>query len=137
MAVIYFEDTEHMDACVQLEKDVQNHGHPLDRWHRALCYVLTMNETMRSHWRDLYDIRDDLIKRSGLAKGWQTGKTAGLSALAFTLFTDHVPHEKGAEAYDLAAMCENVEEGPYILEAIGIRYGYSPIRRKEDGGAGL
>lgn len=118
--IVNYRSTEHMEACIALEKDMKKHGHYLDRWHMALAYCLTVTDNTRKHIRNLYDIREDLIKRKGLEAGWITGTDRRCICLGFLLYTDRVP-EENASMYQLSNILDN-EIAPYLLEAIRIRF---------------
>lgn len=91
-----------------------------DRWHRALIYALGLTENIRNHFKEVYDIEDDIINRDSLKAGWVTGMDARVIRLAFTLFTDYVPEDETKEympwnIFDYGLV-------PFLIQALALRF---------------
>lgn len=88
-----------------------------DPYHKAFFYTMGISGEIRNHIEDVFNFQDDVIRREGLNKGWQTSGSSCLTRLAFNLWNGW--NEDGfATPYDLFS----TSDAGYMLEAIRIRY---------------
>lgn len=109
------------------------HGKTADSYHRALFYTLAISDTLARNINSLYNFEDAVIKHEGLNNGFQTGSSIKLTRLAFNLFNgfngetyndikgeyERIDDAKWYTPYEL--FC-NIENQPYMLEAVKLRY---------------
>ena len=122
-----FNGNEHKKFFLEMYEKCQEK----DTYHKALIYVLGINETMRLHFHSLYDLDKDKIIPESIKAAWQTSSTSRLTRLAFNLFTDRCPtvylYENTNDQMDeLARYCiSDIAYDPmmiYIFEALKIRF---------------
>lgn len=76
-----------------------------DCYHRAMAYLLSLDEVLREHIEAVFDFQRDGIKRDGLHKDFQTGtsmKTTRLAMNYLLVINDHPPiiiHEEDRKEY--------------------------------------
>lgn len=106
------------DLCAQMRC--------LDCYHRALVYLLALDEVLREHITDVYDCNEDCIKPDGLLKPWQTGTSTDTTRLAFNLWSGFAADDEGDNAdarnYTPARIFGRTEYAPYYWQAIRIRF---------------
>lgn len=119
-------ETVYNDICSRMKY--------LDCYHRSLAYLLALDTELRKHIEAVYDFKEDVIKREGLHKGWQTGTSKKTTRLAFNLwngccddgntYTDKDGYEtylpSGYYAPDEIFSC--IAYAPYYWHAIQIRF---------------
>lgn len=94
-----------------------------DSYHKAIAYLIALDDVCKSHVEDIYDFKKRCIIPDCLTKSWQTGTSMKTIRLAFNLFTGHInwcPDYMKAECTP-----ENIfrsEYAPYYWEAIKLRY---------------
>ena len=91
-----------------------------DGYHRALIYALGITEDIRNHFKEVYDVENDSIKRGSLHAPWVTGTDARVMRLAFTLYTDYVPDDD--DTYNIPAIF-SYGTCRLLCQAIQLRYG--------------
>lgn len=93
----------------------------LDCYHRALAYLLALDEVLREHVADVYDCNEDCIKPDGLHAPWQTGTSICTTRLAWNLWNGYVD-EDDASNYTPAQIFSRTEYAPYYWQAIRLRF---------------
>lgn len=121
------------DKHEQLYKDLCGRMKYLDEYHKAVAYLLSLDNVVRGHIRDVFDFEEDVIIREGLNKAWQTGTSKKTIRLAFNLWNgctsdgEEYTDENGYTS-DLPSRYYAPDEifccsyAPYYWEAIKIRY---------------
>ncbi len=105
----------------------------LDCYHRALAYLLALDNVLREHIEDVYDFEDDVIKIEGLHRNWQTGTSLKTTRLAFNLWngcTDNGETYTDKEGYNVVLPSEMYSPSkifccayaPYYWQSIQLRY---------------
>lgn len=96
---------------------------PRDVYHRALAYLLTLDEVCCEHISEIYNFEKQEIIPDALSKAWNTSTSLKTMRLAFNLFTGHTRWSDD-ESPDLLSPSELFcsEYMMYYLEAIRIRY---------------
>lgn len=125
-----FRDSEHESVYNELLSTMRKS----DVYHIAVAYLLALDSVCREHIEDVFDIKEDVIIRSGLHKGWQTGTSLRTCRLAFNLWNGC--SSDGEELYKDADGYENElpsslytpdslfcgEYLAYYLEAVRLRF---------------
>lgn len=124
-----FNNEEHEKAFI----DILKRMHSNDCYHQSVAYLFALDKVCRGHIEDVFDFQEDIIKRSGLNKSWQTGTSKKTTRLAFNLWNncttdgDSYTDEKGYEN-ELPSPYYSVAEifccsyAPFYYEAIKLRY---------------
>ena len=94
-----------------------------DCYHRALIYVLGINEDTRNHINEIYDFGMRCIKVKSLKACWVTSGDLRVMRLAFNLFTGYVPESSHKERYSVGEIF-NYGDVEYLFQAIKLRYNY-------------
>lgn len=122
---IRFADKDHKKGYNALIKLMKRN----DCYHKALAYLITLDNVCREHIDDLFDLQEDTIKPDGVHKAWQTGTSQKTSRLAFNLwnnFTGTVDDE--ADELNDSERNYAVDEifccsyAPFYYEAVKLRY---------------
>lgn len=122
---IRFADKNHKKGYNALIKSMRKN----DCYHKALAYLITLDNLCREHTDDLFDLQEDTIKPEGVHKLWQTATSQKTSRLAFNLWNDFTGTVDD-EADELNDPERNyaVDEifccnyAPFYYEAIKLRY---------------
>ena len=105
----------------------------LDEYHRAVAYLLALDENIRNHVSDVFDFDRDVIILEGIDMSWQTGTSKKVTRLAFNLWDgccsdgEKYISEEGYElelpsAYYTPSSIFCCNYAPYFWEAIKLRY---------------
>lgn len=118
---IIFYDEMHKTRFVTLAKKIEN----LDVYHKSLIYLIALNVDCYRNINDIYDIKNDVIKKTGLKKGWQTSTSKRATRLAFNLWndttSDNEKQKTNAEEYSPCNIfCD--PNAKYYIQAIKIRF---------------
>lgn len=92
-----------------------------DCYHRALMYVLGINEDTRKHLNEIYDFSTRCIKWKCLSADWITGSDSRALRLAFNLFTGYTGEDDKAEKYTVTELF-GYTDTKYLLQAIALKY---------------
>lgn len=110
---IKFQSQEHLDFYLEnIEKCKKQ-----DCYHKALIYLLGVDEELRPRLRDIFDFEDDCVLSCGVT-GAFTKQMVDLCMFACTLFSDGLKFERMPELSDL--LCGGY--GVYVLEGLKLRY---------------
>jgi len=96
---------------------------PRDVYHRALIYLLTLDEACCDHISEIYDFENQQIIPEALTKPWNTSVSIKTMRLAFNLFTGHTnwSDDKSPDLFSPAELfCS--EYMKYYIEAVKMRY---------------
>lgn len=127
-----FQDEEHEELFNKLCKKMPY----LDGYHLSLAYLLTMDNVLRNHIGELYDVKKDVIIFEGLNKPFQTHTSKKTTRLAFNLWDgsvyDSAPPETyinkdGEKVYIPSEYYApdnifNCTYAPYYIEALKMRF---------------
>ena len=106
----------------------------LDCYHFSLAYLLALDKVLREHADEVFDFKEDGIKREGLHKAFQTGTSKKTTRLAFNLWNgcyddgetytnkDGYKTELPSSYYNPDQIFNNTEYATYYWEAIKIRF---------------
>lgn len=95
----------------------------LDCYHRALAYLLALDEVLREHVPDVFDFEADCIKPDALRRAWQTGTSICTTRLAFNVWNGFAgDDEDDASNYTPEQIFSRREYAPYYWQAIRIRF---------------
>lgn len=98
-----------------------------DCYHRAVAYLLALDETVGSHASDVFDFADDSIKfDTALHHGWQTGTSRKTTRLLMNLWNGWCREDDAEDApaspYFAVDEIFCCEYAPFYWEAIRLRY---------------
>ena len=127
---IKFYNEEHQKAFYSICKRMKH----LDCYHFSLAYLLSLDKVLREHTDEVFDFKEDGIKREGLHKAFQTGTSLKTTRLAFNLWNgcyddgeiytnkDGYETELPSSYYtpDQIFCCKDY--APYYWQAIRIRF---------------
>ena len=115
-----FYDNEHRDSY----DDICARMKYLDCYHRALAYLLALDNVCREHVEDVFDFQQDGIRADGLGRAWQTGTSMRTTRLAFNLWNGYCYAENDMPSYDYTpeALFVYGDYAPYYWQAIEIRF---------------
>lgn len=99
----------------------------LDCYDKALIYILSVCETTREHFAEIFDIEEG-ININSLKSSWQTGTSLKVTRMAFNLYNDCMYDSE--EDIDKGQISEYYNPSDifacsyanYFFEAIKIRY---------------
>lgn len=58
----------------------------LDCYHRAVAYLIALDNVLKQHIKDIFDFESDCIKRDAIQKAWNTSSSYKSLRLAFNLW---------------------------------------------------
>ena len=67
-----FYDNEHEEFFVKKMKELKSIG-KTDVYYTALVYTLSICETTRDHFNEIFNVKEGEVNLDALQKGWQTG----------------------------------------------------------------
>ena len=122
-----FIDDEHKQFYEQKLKELQHFG-KTDCYYRAITYCLSIAETTREHFEDIFIIENGEINIDSLQKPYQTSTSLKVTRAAFSLWNsccydsqEDREKDKISEYYSISDIfCSTY--APFIYEAIKIRY---------------
>lgn len=102
-------------------------------YHQSVAYLIALDSVCRNHVEEIFDFKENLIRRESLHKGWQTGTSKKTTRLAFNLWNDcctdgEIYTDKDGDNDYLPSESYSVSEifcceyAPYYWEAVKIRY---------------
>ena len=97
---MYFIDKNHENYFQDKIGQVKN----IDSYIKSLIYLLSSNQETRTHFKEIYDIKNNEINIYSFKLPWQTSTSLNICRLAFNLF--------GEMASD------NIEEGANYLYTV-------------------
>ena len=101
-----------------------------DCYHKAVAYLLTLDEVCNKHIADLFDFEKDVIKPFFLLYlPWQTGTSVKTTRLMFNLWSGvSIDLDKSESVYEETRNYYTPEEifccgyAPYFFEAVKLRF---------------
>lgn len=122
-----FIDEEHRQFYENKLKELQQYG-KTDCYYRSITYCLSICETTRDHFDNLFNIKKGEININALQAAYQTSTSLKVTRAAFSLWNScnydseqDLEDDKVSEHYNISNIfCSSY--APYIYEAIKIRY---------------
>lgn len=122
-----FIDEEHQMFFENKLKELSNYE-KTDVYYKSLIYTLGICETTREHFREIFDIKNGEININSINATWQTGTSAKVTRMAFSLlnrcmYDSEDELEKGEKSsfYNPSEIfC--CSYAPYFYEGVKIRY---------------
>lgn len=97
----------------------------LDCYHRAMAYLITLDEVLRNHVMEIFDLKEDSIRSEGLDKAFQTDTSKQTTRLAFNLWNGFC-YEAETNLISRYFTVDNIfncnEYAQYYWQAIKIRF---------------
>lgn len=132
-----FIDSEHKDFFEKKLKELEKYG-KTDVYYKSLVYTLSISETTRDHFDSIFNIRKGEININSISSAWQTGTSAKVTRMAFSLWNRCMYDSEEDRMNDKMSSYYNPSEvfccsyAPYFWEAIKIRYPeYTKYNEKE------
>lgn len=128
-----FVDQEHLDVFERAAVLMYQHKGYLDGYLLSAAYLLGVDNSIREHYLDVFDLNECCIIPEGMDKAWQTGTSKRTTRLLFNLWNgtcSNGEQYKCKDGYvtDLPSrdFCPDAifscELGSYYWEAIKLRY---------------
>lgn len=122
-----FIDSEHKEFYEEKLNELKKIGET-DVYYKSLVYTLGICETTREHFSSIFDIKEGMININSIGSAWQTGTSAKVTRMAFSLWNccmydskEDSEEGKMSKGYNLSEVfC--CSYAPYFWEAIKIRY---------------
>lgn len=130
-------DKQGIKFCNALHKgyygDILSAMKSCDCYHRSMAYLLALDSVLSRQPDSVFDFQEDMIKRDGLHKGFQTGTSMKTTRLAFNLwngccddgemYTDKDGYETDLPSHNYAPdeIFSSIY-APYYWQAIRLRF---------------
>lgn len=123
-----FIDNEHEEFFEEKMKELSKLG-KTDVYYKSLVYTLSICETTREHFNEIFDIRKSELDLDSIQKGWQTSTSLKVTRMALNLWNHNLMYdseedlrnEKISSSYAPSEIfC--CSYAPYFWEAVKIRY---------------
>ena len=101
-----------------------------DSYHRALFYVIGIDNDCRRNIHKLYNFENNQIKLNGLNEAWQTSGSFQCCLLGFNLFNGYVYNHNKIQSTPYGLFTS--EYGAFFIEGIKLRYPESTRLRNKD-----
>lgn len=109
-----------------------------DVYYKSLIYTLSICETTREHFASIFNIKKGEININSIESAWQTGTSAKVTRMAFSLWNRCMYDSEEDRENDKMSSSYNPSEvfccsyAPYFWEAIKIRYPeYTKYQQKD------
>lgn len=111
---IIFIDKKHKNFFLEKVNQMKK----TDSYTMSLLYLLSMTDETRSHFEEVFDIKEKGINFDALDKSWQTGTTSKVTKLAFNLWNGYSGDESSYSVDNIFSCVY----APYFYQAIKLRY---------------
>ena len=122
-----FIDDDHREFYMYIYRILQKYG-KTDVYYKSLAYTLSMCETTRFHFKDIFNIKKGEININSLQAAYQTGTSEKVTRMAFSLWNrcnydseEDLENGKVSKSYNVSELFAS-SYAPYFYEAIKIRY---------------
>lgn len=122
-----FYDEQHKQFYEQKLKELQQYG-KTDCYYRAITYCLSISETTRTHFNEIFSIKNGEINIDTLQAPYQTSTSLKVTRAAFSLWNSCCYDSKEDREKDKVSEYFGISDifcstyAPYIYEAVKIRY---------------
>ena len=123
-----FIDIEHEEFFEEKMKELRKLG-KTDVYYKSLVYTLSICETTRDHFNEIFNIRKSEVNLDSIQKGWQTSTSLKVTRMAFNLWNHNLMYdsEQDLENEKISTSYAPSEifccsYAPYFWEGIKIRY---------------
>lgn len=125
---IMFADEEHKKFFEEKYEEAKS-MRKTDVYYTSLIYTLSIAETTREHFDEIFDLKNGEVQLNAIDKAFQTDTSLKVTRLAFSLWNHSIvfDNEEGLQN-DIISTHYNPSEifcctyAPYFYEAIKIRY---------------
>lgn len=122
-----FIDKEHKKFWNEKYSEMQKLG-KTDVYYKSIVYVLGICETTRENFDKIFDLKNGEINVDSLQRAYQTGSSAKVTRMAFSLWNrcnydsrDDIHNDKVSTNYNVSEVfC--CSYAPYFYEGVKIRY---------------
>jgi hypothetical protein len=123
-----FIDSSHREFFEKKMLEMKSLG-KTDVYYTSLVYVLSICETTREHFNEIFNIKNGEVNLDSIQKGWQTSTSLKVTRMAFNLWNHNLMYdsEEDLEKEQLSDRYAPSEifccsYAPYFWEGIKIRY---------------
>lgn len=99
-----------------------------DEYHKSTAYLLALDNDLRAHLNDVFDLDQDVIKHTALNQAWQTGTSIKTTRLLFNLWNSFMYENTEDFENDVISRYYSIDEifssclAVYYFEAIKLRF---------------
>lgn len=123
-----FIDIKHEEFFTEKMKELQRFR-KTDVYYKSLVFTLSICETTRKHFKEIFDVEKGEVNINSLQAAWQTGTSAKVTRMAFNLWNNSIVFDS-EEDLENGIISSNYTPSeifccsyaPYFWEAIQIRY---------------
>lgn len=149
-----FINEEHKKFFSKKFKETEKYG-KTDEYYSSMIYTLSICETTREHFNDIFDIKTGEINLGCIQTRWQTSTSLKVTRMALNLWNHNLMYDSEEDLGQNILSCHYAPSeifccsyAPYFWEALKIRYpeysnyledsksdfhAYSTVENKKDG----
>lgn len=123
-----FVDNEHKKFFLKKLEEAKKCCH-IDVYYKSLIYALSICETTRNHFYEIFDLSNGEVNIDSIQKEWQTSTSLKVTRMALNLWNDNLIYDSEEELEDNKISSKYAPSeifccgyAPYFWEAIKIRY---------------
>lgn len=125
--MIRFLNAAHKENYLKLLEEMRSK----DEYHKSTAYLISLDNDLRSHLNDVFDLDQDVIKHTALSQPWQTGTSVKTTRLLFNLWNSFMYESTEDFTEDILSRHYSIDEifssclALYYFEAIKLRFNIS------------
>lgn len=125
--MIRFMNAAHKENYMKLLEEMRS----TDEYHKSTAYLLALDNDLRQHLNDVFDLDQDVIKHTALNQPWQTGTSKKTTRLLFNLWNSFMYDSTEDFENDVISRYYSIDEifssclALYYFEAIKLRFNIS------------
>lgn len=123
-----FIDDEHKKFFLEKWEEAKEQG-KTDVYYKLLIYTLSICETTREHFKEIFDLNNGEVNLNSIQKGWQTSTSLKVTRMALNLWNHSIVYDSEADieneqisSYYAPSEIFCCSYAPYFWEGIKIRY---------------
>lgn len=122
--MIRFLNAAHKENYLKLLEEMRSK----DEYHKSTAYLISLDNELRQHLNDVFDLDQDVIKHTALNQAWQTGTSIKTTRLLFNLWNSFMYENTEDFENDVISRYYSIDEifssclAVYYLEAIKLRF---------------
>lgn len=123
-----FIDNEHQKFFLEKWEEAKEQG-KTDVYYEALIYTLSMCETTREHFKEIFDLNNGEVNLNSIQKGWQTSTSLKVTRMALNLWNHSIIYDSEADIENEQISSHYAPSeifccsyAPYFWEGIKLRY---------------
>ena len=123
-----FLNNEHKDFFLNKWERVKENG-KTDIYYKSLIYILSICETTRDHFNEIFDLDNGEVNLNSIQKGWQTSISLKVTRMALNLWNYSLVYDSEVDIEKEQVSSHYAPSeifccfyAPYFWEGIKIRY---------------